>query len=41
MMLDTQRSARAVELIDSPAIVADLKVHAAAYAGRELTWLSA
>ena len=36
MMLDTQRSARAVELIDSPAIVADLKALAAAHAGREL-----
>ena len=30
MMLDTQRSARAVELIDSPAIVTDLKALAAA-----------
>jgi [protein-PII] uridylyltransferase len=35
MMLDTQRSARAVELIDSPAIVADLKALAAAYPGRD------
>jgi len=35
MMLDTQRSARAVELIDSPAIVADLKALAATHAGRD------
>ncbi len=35
MMLDTQRSARAVELIDSPAIVADLKALAQTHAGRE------
>jgi [protein-PII] uridylyltransferase len=35
MMLDTQRSAHSVELIDSPAVVADLKALAATYAGRE------
>jgi [protein-PII] uridylyltransferase len=35
MMLDTERSARAIELLDSPAIVADLKALAAAHAGRE------
>jgi [protein-PII] uridylyltransferase len=35
MMLDTQRSAHAVELIDSPAIVADLKALASTHAGRE------
>jgi [protein-PII] uridylyltransferase len=36
MMLDTQRSARVdVELIDAPAIVADLKALAETYGGRE------
>jgi len=36
MMLDTQRSPRAeVELIDSVAIVADLKALAKSHAGRE------
>src|ERR1700692_3688095 len=36
MMLDTQRSPRTeVELIDSPAIVADLKALAKTHAGRE------
>jgi [protein-PII] uridylyltransferase len=35
MMLDTQRPARAVELIDSPAIVTDLKALAAAYPGSD------
>src|SRR6202795_5344783 len=36
MMLDTQRSPRTeVELIDTPAIVADLKTLAKAHAGRE------
>jgi [protein-PII] uridylyltransferase len=35
MMLDIERPARAVELLDSPAIVADLKALAAVHAGRE------
>ena len=35
MLLDTQRQARAAELIDSAAIVADLEALAATHAGRE------
>ena len=35
MLLDTQRQARAAELIDSAAIVADLETLAATHAGRE------
>src|SRR5579863_5853836 len=35
MLLDTQRQARAAELIDIPAIVADLKALAKTHAGRE------